>query len=41
MISINDVECRYLVDTDTASYVLKKWVKRNWNSMTKEERSHY
>lgn len=41
MISINDVECRYLVDTDIASYVLKKWVKRNWNSMTNEERSHY
>lgn len=41
MISINDVECKALVDTNKGSYVLTRLIKAKWNSMTQEERSHY
>lgn len=41
MISINDVECKTLVDTNKGSYVLTRLIKAKWNSMTQEERSHY
>lgn len=41
MISINDVDCKWLVDTNEGSYVLMRLIRAKWNSMTKEERSHY
>lgn len=41
MISINDVDCKFLVDTNKGAYVLTRLIKAKWNSMTKEERSHY
>ena len=41
MISINDVECKFLVDTNEGAYVLTRLIRAKWNGMTKEERSHY
>ena len=35
MISINDVECKFLVDTNEGAYVLTRLIR------AKEERSHY
>ena len=41
MISINDVDCKFLVDTNEGAYVLTRLIRAKWNGMTKEERSHY
>lgn len=41
MININDVDCKFLVDTNKGSYVLTRLIRAKWNSMTNEERSHY
>lgn len=41
MISINDVDCEYLYDFDTEQFVLTRWVKHDWNSMSAKERNKY
>lgn len=41
MISINDVKCEYLAINDDIYVELTEDVKKRWNSMSYNERSHY
>lgn len=41
MISINDVDCKFLVDTNKGTYVLTRLIGAKWNGMTPYERSRY
>lgn len=41
MISINDVDCKCLIDNDNKWVEQTRFVKANWNGMDEEERSGY
>lgn len=41
MISINDVDCKCLINNDSNWVEEARFVKENWNGMDKEERSGY
>lgn len=41
MISINDVDCQFLIDSQHGLLELTRYVKADWNGMDKEDRDHF
>lgn len=41
MININDVDCKFLIDSQHGLLELTRHVKENWNGMDKEDRGEF